>query len=59
MAGRTNVLVGRLRGEWVHLPLAVVSEADRRVDRALWLTVREITGQDELAPKLTDAPLPT
>jgi 6-phosphofructokinase 1 len=59
MAGRTNVLVGRLRGEWMHLPLELVSRADRRVDRALWLTVREITGQDDLAPKLTGAPLRT
>ena len=53
MAGRTNVLVGRLHGRWVHVPLALVSQSERRVDRDLWLTVREITGQADSRPTLT------
>jgi 6-phosphofructokinase 1 len=58
MAGRTNVLVGRIHGEWVHVPLELVSKTERRVDRDLWLTVREITGQSALA-KISASPLAT
>jgi 6-phosphofructokinase 1 len=48
MAGRTNVLVGRLHGVWVHVPLPLVSSGERRVDATLWAAVREITGQPDL-----------
>ena len=44
MAGRTDVLVGRVRGQWVHLPLALAASSERRVDAELWAAVREITG---------------
>ncbi len=40
MAGRTNVLVGRVRGEWVHVPLALAAASERRVDSELWAAVQ-------------------
>lgn len=45
MAGRSGILVGRVHGTFVHVPLDVVADADRRVDRELWLSIRETTGQ--------------
>ena len=47
MAGRTGVLVGRVRGAFAHVPLERVAGAERRVDAALWAAVREITGQPD------------
>jgi 6-phosphofructokinase 1 len=47
MAGRTDVLVGRIHGTFVHVPLALAAAGERRLDRAAWEAVCEITGQPE------------
>ena len=47
MSGRTNMLVGRWHGSFVHIPFELVTHGRRRVDPAgdLWLSVLEATGQ--------------
>jgi 6-phosphofructokinase 1 len=47
MAGRTSMLVGRWHGEFVDLPIHLVTRGRRRVDPngELWLSVLECTGQ--------------
>lgn len=47
MAGKTNVVVGNYNGEFVHLPIEVVSSKRRKIDpeSELWLSVLETTGQ--------------
>jgi 6-phosphofructokinase 1 len=47
MAGKTGVVVGRMRGHFVHLPIAVATSARKKVepDGDLWLSVLETTGQ--------------
>ena len=47
MSGRTNMLVGRWHGSFVHIPFALVTNGRRRVepDGDLWLSVLEATGQ--------------
>jgi len=51
-AGRTGVLVGRLRGAFVHVPLELAATGARRVGPREWAAVREITGQPELSSPL-------
>ena len=47
MAGKTNMLVGRWHGTFVHLPLEFVTHGRRKVDPEgeLWHSVLECTGQ--------------
>lgn len=47
MAGKTDMLVGRWHGAFVHLPLAMVTRGRRKVDPngELWHAVLESTGQ--------------
>ena len=47
MAGKTNMLVGRWHGSFVHLPLELVIQGRRKVDptQELWRSVLECTGQ--------------
>jgi 6-phosphofructokinase 1 len=47
MAGKTNMLVGRWHGSFVHLPLEMVIHGRRKVDptQELWRSVLECTGQ--------------
>jgi 6-phosphofructokinase 1 len=47
MSGRTNMLVGRWHGSFVHIPFDLVTHGRRRVDpnSDLWLSVLETTGQ--------------
>jgi 6-phosphofructokinase 1 len=47
MAGKTNMLVGRWHGTFVHLPLRLVTHGRRKVDPTgeLWHSVLESTGQ--------------
>jgi len=47
MAGKTNMVVGRWHGHYVHLPMRVVTIRRRRVSPQgdLWQTVLEATGQ--------------
>lgn len=47
MAGKTNMLVGRWHGSFVHLPLDLVINGRRKVDptQELWHSVLECTGQ--------------
>jgi 6-phosphofructokinase 1 len=50
MAGKTDMLVGRMHRVFIHVPLPVATRARRRVDPdgALWLAVTEATGQPRL-----------
>ena len=47
MAGKTNMLVGRWHGSFIHLPLDLVIHGRRKVDptQELWHCVLESTGQ--------------
>jgi 6-phosphofructokinase 1 len=47
ISGRTNMLVGRWHGSFVHIPFELVTHGRRRVepDADLWLSVMETTGQ--------------
>ena len=47
MAGKTNLLVGRWHGSFVHLPIALATRGRRKVDPKgeLWHAVLESTGQ--------------
>jgi 6-phosphofructokinase 1 len=47
MAGKTNMVVGRWHGHYVHLPIRVVTVRRRKVNPQgdLWLSVLEATGQ--------------
>ncbi len=47
MAGRTEMVVGRWRGRYVHIPMAVAVSRRNEVcpDGDLWLSVLEATGQ--------------
>lgn len=47
MAGRTEMMVSRWSGRFVHVPLRLVTQGRRKVDPAgsLWRTVLEATGQ--------------
>lgn len=49
MAGRTDVMVGRFHGAFVHVPIPLAISRTRRVDEALFQAVREVTGQPRLA----------
>jgi len=54
MAGKTNMLVGRRHGAFVHVPFELVINRRRKVDpnSDLWRSVLECTGQPAC---LTDA----
>jgi 6-phosphofructokinase 1 len=47
ISGRTNMLVGRWHGSFVHIPFELVTRGRRRVepDGDLWLSVLEASGQ--------------
>ncbi|HEY0794111.1 MAG TPA: ATP-dependent 6-phosphofructokinase [Chthoniobacterales bacterium] len=47
MSGRTNMLIGRWHGSFVHIPLEMVTQGRRRIDPDgdLWGSVLENTGQ--------------
>jgi 6-phosphofructokinase 1 len=47
MAGRTAMVVGRWRGRFVHVPIALATSQRNQVDPYgdLWLSVLEATGQ--------------
>jgi 6-phosphofructokinase 1 len=47
MAGKTNMLIGRWHGTFVHIPFGLVTNGRRRVDPTedLWQAVLECTGQ--------------
>jgi 6-phosphofructokinase 1 len=47
MAGRTGMVVGRWRGRFVHVPIALATSERNQVDPDgdLWLSVLEATGQ--------------
>lgn len=48
MSGRTDMVVGRRRHRFVHVPIDLVTSTTSRVDPTgdLWLSVLECTGQD-------------
>jgi 6-phosphofructokinase 1 len=47
MAGKTDMMIGRLHRAFTHVPLELVLSADKRIDPRgdLWLAVTEATGQ--------------
>jgi 6-phosphofructokinase 1 len=47
MAGKTEMLVGRIRGRQVHVPMAAVTSGRKRLDpeHPLWRAVLQATGQ--------------
>ncbi len=47
MTGRTNLMVGRIHGEFVHVPLSMATSSVRRVEPhgELWRSVLQATGQ--------------
>lgn len=49
MAGKTNVVIGRKNGIFVHVPVAAAITHKRRVDAELWQLVCEVTGQPALS----------
>lgn len=50
MAGRTDLVVGRWRGRFVHVPMPLAVSTRNQVDPYgdLWLSVLETTGQPPL-----------
>lgn len=66
MAGRTDMVVGRWHGQFVHMPIELAIEKRQVVDPAgdLWLSVLEATGQPDWKPApnpeagVVEAPLP-
>jgi 6-phosphofructokinase 1 len=50
MAGKTDVMVGRWRGDFTHVPLPLAFTGGKRIDPNgdLWLSVIEATGQPRL-----------
>jgi 6-phosphofructokinase 1 len=52
MAGRTEMVVGRWHGRFVHIPMALAVSRRNQVapEGDLWLSVLEATGQPRLAP---------
>lgn len=52
MAGKTDVVIGRLHRIFTHVPLAVATSQKKRIDPdgGQWLAVTEATGQPRLAP---------
>ncbi|MBT8227129.1 MAG: ATP-dependent 6-phosphofructokinase [Dactylosporangium sp.] len=57
MAGRTEVVVGRWHGRFVHLPMQLICAGRSQVspDGDLWLSVLEATGQPQ---RFTSTPVP-
>jgi 6-phosphofructokinase 1 len=60
MAGRTEVVVGRWHGRFVHIPIPVAISRRSTVDPDgdLWLSVLEATGQPARWRPRTPAPMP-
>ena len=60
MAGRTEVVVGRWHGRFVHIPIPVAVSRRSTVDPDgdLWLSVLESTGQPARWTPRTPAPAP-
>ncbi|MBL8718082.1 MAG: ATP-dependent 6-phosphofructokinase [Myxococcales bacterium] len=52
MAGKTDIVIGRIHRVFTHLPIPVAVGQKKRVnpDGALWLAVTETTGQPRLRP---------
>ena len=50
MAGKTDIVIGRMHRVFTHVPLPLVTSAKKRVnpDGSLWLAVTEATGQAPL-----------
>ena len=50
MAGKTDLVIGRMHGIFTHVPLAAVSGQHKHInpDGSLWLSVTEATGQPPL-----------
>ncbi|MBS2012951.1 MAG: ATP-dependent 6-phosphofructokinase [Deltaproteobacteria bacterium] len=50
MAGKTDVMIGRIHRSFTHVPLALALGQKKRIDpdRELWLAVTETTGQPKL-----------
>ena len=51
MAGKTDLVIGRRHGVFVHVPIAVATSTKNRIDPdgSLWLAVTEATGQPRLS----------
>lgn len=45
MAGRTDVMIGRWNGRFVHVPIALGVSSRKKLDPTLWQRVLEATGQ--------------
>ncbi len=47
MAGKTDLVIGNYNGEFVHLPMELITSAQKHLDTSsdLWLSVLETTGQ--------------
>ena len=58
MSGRTDTVVGRYHGVYVHVPTALAISHSRRVDSVLWTAVCEVTGQPSLVPPPTPELVP-
>jgi len=54
MAGKTNMVVGMLNDEFVHIPIRLVVSGRKRIDVAgkLWNSVLEATGQPPFKPEV-------
>ncbi len=52
MAGKTDIVIGRIHRVFTHLPIPIAVGQKKRVnpDGALWLAVTETTGQPRLRP---------
>jgi 6-phosphofructokinase 1 len=58
LAGRTSMVVGRWRGRYVHIPMALAVSSRNQVapDGDLWLSVLEATGQPRFAAEPAAVP---
>jgi len=47
MAGKTGVVISKMRGHYIHLPLSLVTQGRRKlnIDSDYWRAVLETTGQ--------------
>ena len=56
MAGRTDMVVAKVQGQYVHLPLELITRSCRKlnIDSDLWRAVLESTGQWQLKGMLPD-----
>jgi 6-phosphofructokinase 1 len=56
MAGRTDIVIAKLQGRYVHLPLQIVTRKRRTLNicSELWRAVLESTGQGTLKGMMPD-----